>query len=93
MLEKDTYRTILPWMAQETQYWSFRYILGTVYSGKTEASEMSPAWPVSFHVLGCTVLAAPEEAKTRAFANGQSSQRAAGERTYGWQRTQPCCGW
>jgi hypothetical protein len=37
-----THRTILPWMAQETQYWSFRYILGTVYSAKTEASEMSP---------------------------------------------------
>lgn len=30
-------------MAQETQYCSFRYILGTVYSAKTEASEMSPA--------------------------------------------------
>jgi hypothetical protein len=28
-------------MAQETQYCSFRYILGTVYSAKTEASEMS----------------------------------------------------
>lgn len=39
---KTTYRTILPWMAQETQYCSFRYILGTVYSAKTEASEMSP---------------------------------------------------
>jgi hypothetical protein len=38
-----TYRTIFPWMAHETQYWSFRYILGTVYSGKTEASEISPA--------------------------------------------------
>jgi len=37
-----TYRTILPWMAQETQYWSLRYILGTEYSAKTEASEMSP---------------------------------------------------
>ena len=31
-------------MAQETQYWSFRYILGTVYSGKTEASEISPGF-------------------------------------------------
>jgi hypothetical protein len=30
-------------MAQETQYWSFRYILGTEYSLKTEASEISPA--------------------------------------------------
>jgi len=40
---RTTYRTILPWMAQETQYCSFRYILGTVYSEKTEASEMSPA--------------------------------------------------
>src|SRR5689334_4870643 len=30
-------------MAQETQYCSLRYILGTVYSAKTEASEMSPA--------------------------------------------------
>jgi len=29
-------------MAQETQYCSFRYILGTVYSAKTEASEISP---------------------------------------------------
>lgn len=38
-----TYRTILPWMAQDTQYWSFRYILGTAYSGNTEASEISPA--------------------------------------------------
>ena len=37
-----TYRTILPWMAQETQYCSLRYILGTVYSGNTEASEISP---------------------------------------------------
>ena len=40
---KTTYRTILPWMAQETQYCNFRYILGTVYSAKTEASEMSPS--------------------------------------------------
>lgn len=37
-----SYRTILPWMAHETQYCSFRYILGTEYSAKTEASEMSP---------------------------------------------------
>jgi hypothetical protein len=37
-----TYRTIFPWMAQETQYCSLRYILGTVYSGNTEASEISP---------------------------------------------------
>ena len=37
-----TYRTILPWMAQETQYCSLRYIFGTAYSGKTEASEISP---------------------------------------------------
>ena len=29
-------------MAHETQYCSFRYIFGTEYSGKTEASEMSP---------------------------------------------------
>jgi hypothetical protein len=36
------YRTILPWMAQETQYWSFKYILGTVYSEKTDASPISP---------------------------------------------------
>lgn len=42
-----TYRTILPWIAQETQYWSLRYILGTVYSGKTEASEISPGRLVS----------------------------------------------
>ena len=40
---RERTRTILPWIAQETQYWSLRYILGTVYSGKTEASEMSPA--------------------------------------------------
>lgn len=39
---ETTYRTILPWIAQETQYCSFRYILGTVYSWKTEASEISP---------------------------------------------------
>ena len=38
-----TNRTILPWIAQETQYWSLRYIFGTAYSGKTEASEISPA--------------------------------------------------
>ena len=37
-----TYRTILPWMAQDTQYWSFKYIFGTAYSAKTEASEISP---------------------------------------------------
>jgi len=30
-------------MAQETQYCNLRYILGTVYSGNTEASEISPA--------------------------------------------------
>jgi hypothetical protein len=29
-------------MAQDTQYWSFKYILGTAYSAKTEASEISP---------------------------------------------------
>ena len=34
-------------MAQETQYCSFKYILGTVYSGKTEASEISPAHYIS----------------------------------------------
>ena len=37
-----TYRTILPWIAQETQYCNLRYILGTVYSGNTDASEISP---------------------------------------------------
>jgi hypothetical protein len=47
-----TYRTILPWMAHETQYWSFKYILGTVYSGKTEASEISPVRTVSEGPLG-----------------------------------------
>lgn len=26
---RDRTRTILPWMAQETQYWSFKYIFGT----------------------------------------------------------------
>jgi len=40
--ERGAYRTILPWMAQDTQYCSLRYILGTAYSGKTEASEISP---------------------------------------------------
>ncbi|KAB8293227.1 hypothetical protein EYC80_007564 [Monilinia laxa] len=29
-------------MAQETQYCNLRYILGTVYSEKTDASEISP---------------------------------------------------
>jgi len=38
---RERTRTILPWMAQETQYCNFRYILGTVYSGNTEASEIS----------------------------------------------------
>ena len=33
-------------MAHETQYWSFKYILGTEYSEKTEASEISPAGDV-----------------------------------------------
>jgi len=42
LLAALTYRTILPWMAQETQYCSLRYILGTVYSGNTDASEISP---------------------------------------------------
>ena len=46
-LKLQTYRTIFPWMAHETQYWSFKYILGTVYSGKTEASEISPIQIVS----------------------------------------------
>jgi hypothetical protein len=41
-LHTHTYRTILPWIAQDTQYWSLRYILGTVYSAKTEASLISP---------------------------------------------------
>jgi hypothetical protein len=27
------YRTIFPWIAQDTQYCNFKYILGTVYSG------------------------------------------------------------
>jgi hypothetical protein len=39
-----THRTILPWMAQDTQYCSLRYIFGTEYSVKTEASEMSPVF-------------------------------------------------
>jgi hypothetical protein len=42
-----TYRTIFPWIAQETQYCSLRYILGTVYSGNTDASEISPRLYVS----------------------------------------------
>jgi hypothetical protein len=37
-------------MAQDTQYCSFKYILGTVYSGKTEASEISPAQLVSHSI-------------------------------------------
>jgi hypothetical protein len=44
---RERTRTIFPWMAHETQYWSFKYILGTVYSGKTEASEISPVQDVS----------------------------------------------
>jgi hypothetical protein len=41
-------------MAQETQYWSFKYIFGTAYSAKTEASEISPvpcfsSWSASSH--------------------------------------------
>ena len=42
-------------MAHETQYWSFRYILGTAYSGKTEASEISPgssSIPISSSSIG-----------------------------------------
>lgn len=31
-------------MAQDTQYCNLRYILGTAYSGKTEASEISPRY-------------------------------------------------
>lgn len=75
-----TYRTIFPWMAQETQYWSFRYILGTVYSGKTEASEISPARIVSPEFLG---------------GGGRSMQCAVRglRETYGWRQTRPCCGW
>jgi hypothetical protein len=46
-----TYRTIFPWIAHETQYWSFKYILGTVYSGKTDASEISPVQQVSPNAL------------------------------------------
>lgn len=44
------YRTILPWIAHETQYWSFKYIFGTAYSANTEASEISPIHrcPLSF---------------------------------------------
>lgn len=39
-------------MAHETQYWSFKYILGTAYSAKTEASEISPAGVVLVVVFG-----------------------------------------
>jgi len=39
-------------MAQETQYCSFRYILGTVYSAKTEASEMSPTSQLVTRIVG-----------------------------------------
>lgn len=54
-------------MAHETQYCSFKYIFGTAYSGKTEASEISPGikphvsvrssrwcgvFPVDFHRVG-----------------------------------------
>jgi hypothetical protein len=53
-----TYRTILPWIAQETQYWSLRYILGTVYSGKTEASEISPGERVSLSIFSSPGFAA-----------------------------------
>jgi len=51
------YRTIFPWMAQETQYWSFKYIFGTLYSGKTEASEISPVFRlVRRFLLSCPVF-------------------------------------
>jgi hypothetical protein len=36
----DAYRTIFPWMAQETQYWSFKYILGTAYSAKADGESL-----------------------------------------------------
>jgi hypothetical protein len=50
-----TYRTIFPWIAHETQYWSFKYILGTVYSGNTEASEISPVQEVSYGPLAMLI--------------------------------------
>lgn len=52
-------------MAQDTQYWSFRYILGTVYSGKTEASEISPAHHVSLLSLVVTFNSVSKERVAR----------------------------
>lgn len=42
----------MPWIAQETQYCSLRYILGTVYSANTEASEISPDGEKMFSSIG-----------------------------------------
>jgi len=49
-------------MAQETQYCSFRYIFGTVYSEKTEASEISldhvaDSEALDGFILGCAATA------------------------------------
>ena len=43
-------------MAQETQYCNFKYILGTAYSGKTDASEISPYDRAGTLVWGYTGL-------------------------------------
>jgi hypothetical protein len=63
-------------MAQETQYCSLRYILGTVYSGNTEASEISPGIELALLSRGCDVV--------ESLADGIASRRGSeGERTDG----------
>ena len=59
-------------MAQETQYWSLRYILGTAYSGKTEASEISPTRPSKYvrtKVIGILLSLSNEKDKVRIAAD------------------------
>lgn len=74
-------------MAQETQYCSLRYILGTVYSANTEASEISPAkcpW-----LAKCPVAREVGEVGLAEEVVGNPGPSV----TYGSQQTQPCCGW
>lgn len=60
-------------MAHETQYWSFRYILGTAYSGKTEASEISPA--CKSRVLVLVLKTVPKLPKTWMNSGGGGKER------------------
>lgn len=55
-------------MAQETQYCSLRYILGTVYSWKTEASEISPVG--GSEKLACLVPGRRKAARAAAVCRG-----------------------